>query len=149
MLAANPVISNLLVALCLMATCVGIHAAGLTLPLRWLRRRQVGRRVWPSIWLFIRLAGGIVLLHLIEITVWALFYVSRDAMPDLQSSLYFSAVTYTTTGYGDLVLPRDSQLVGAIEALTGILMCGWSTGFFFAVVSRMFEAVSAPVDTTS
>ena len=149
MLAESPVIFNLLVALCLMATCVVIHAAGLTLPLRWLRRRRVGRRVWPSIWLFIRLAGGIVLLHLIEITVWALFYASRDAMPDLQSSLYFSAVTYTTTGYGDLVLPRDSQLVGAIEALTGILMCGWSTGFFFAVVSRMFEAGSAPVDTTS
>lgn len=142
-----PVLSNLLIALCLMATCVAIHAAGLALSLRRLRRRPVGRRVWPSIWLFICLAGGIVLLHLIEITVWALFYASSQAMPDLHSSLYFSAVTYTTTGYGDLVLPRDSQLVGAIEALTGILMCGWSTGFFFAVVSRMFAA-SASVETT-
>jgi hypothetical protein len=58
-------------------------------------------------------------------------------MRDLQSALYFSAVTYTTTGYGDLVLPPDWRLVGAVEALTGILMCGWSTGFFFAVVSRV------------
>jgi hypothetical protein len=61
-------------------------------------------------------------------------------MPDMQASLYFSAVTYTTTGYGDLVLPKEWRLVGAIEALCGILMCGWSTGFFFAVVSRMFTA---------
>ena len=61
-------------------------------------------------------------------------------MADLPSALYFSAVTYTTTGYGDLVLPQEWRLVGAIEALTGILMCGWSTGFFFAVVSRMFRA---------
>jgi hypothetical protein len=45
-------------------------------------------------------------------------------MPDLQSALYFSAVTYTTTGYGDLVLSKEWRLVGAIEALTGILMCG-------------------------
>ena len=57
--------------------------------------------------------------------------------PDLASALYFSAVTYTTTGYGDVVLPEGWRLVGGVEALTGILMCGWSTGFFFAVVSRM------------
>ena len=65
------------------------------------------------------------------------------AMPDLPSALYFSAVTYTTTGYGDLVLPQVWRLVGAIEALTGILMCGWSTGFFFAVVNRILEARSS------
>jgi hypothetical protein len=57
-------------------------------------------------------------------------------MPDLTAALYFSAVTYTTTGYGDLVLAPEWRLVGAIEALTGILMCGWSTAFFVAVVSR-------------
>ena len=141
-------LATLLVAWCLMAPCVVIHAAGLALALRWLRRRPVVRRAWPSIWLFIRLAGWIVFLHLIEITVWALFYVSRGAMPDLQSGLYFSAVTYTTTGYGDLVLPREWQLLGGLEALTGILMCGWSTGFFFAVVSRMFQADATPLDET-
>jgi hypothetical protein len=139
-------VSKLLVAWCLMAICVVIHAAGLTWPLRRLRRQAIVRRAWPSTWLFIRVAGWIVLLHLIEITVWALFYVSSGAMPGVQSALYFSAVTYTTTGYGDLVLPREWQLVGAVEALTGILMSGWSTGFFFAVVSRMFEANAPPLD---
>jgi hypothetical protein len=48
-------------------------------------------------------------------------------------------------GYGDLVLPVAWRLVGGIEALTGILMCGWSTGFFFSVVSRMHAARPAPV----
>lgn len=84
-----------------------------------------------------------VFIHLVEITLWALFYLWRDAMPSLQSALYFSAVTYTTTGYGDLVLPENWRLVGAVEALTGILMCGWSTGFFFAAVSRMLQAHGA------
>jgi hypothetical protein len=60
-------------------------------------------------------------------------------MPDLPSALYFSAVTYTTTGYGDLVLNEGWRLLGAVEALTGILMCGWSTGFFFAIVNRLYE----------
>ncbi len=65
-------------------------------------------------------------------------------MADLPSALYFSAVTYTTTGYGDLLLPQEYRLVGAIEALTGILMCGWSTAFFVAVVTRMFRAEIKP-----
>ena len=80
----------------------------------------------------------IILCHLVEITVWASFYEWKGAMPDLQSALYFSAVTYTTTGYGDLVLPEAWRLVGGVEALTGILMCGWSTGFFFALVNQIF-----------
>jgi voltage-gated potassium channel Kch len=83
-----------------------------------------------------------VLLHLLEIVAWALYYVGAGALPDLQVAVYFSAVTYTTTGYGDVVLPQEWRLVGGIEALTGILMCGWSTGFFFAVLNRMFAQLA-------
>src|SRR5688572_3139361 len=141
-------LSKLLVAWCLMALCVVIHAVGLTLALRALDRRPAAKRARASIGLLTTLAGSIVFLHMIEITVWAVFYVCRQALPDLQSSLYFSAVTYTTTGYGDVVLPRGWQLLGAVEALTGILMSGLSTGFFFAVVSRMFTADGRPLDAT-
>lgn len=138
---------KLLAAWCLMGTCVVVHAAGITYSLRRLRSLPAPQLpFWRWMWLFNRLAGWIVLLHLIEISIWALFYEWRGAMPDLQSSVYFSAVTYTTTGYGDLVLPSEWRLVGAVEALTGILMCGWSTGFFFAVVSRMVETRTTAVD---
>jgi hypothetical protein len=131
---------KLLIAWCLLASNVVIHAYGVTFALRWLKGHDTLPRqgLWP--WVFVRLAGGIVLLHVVEITLWAFVYDLGRAMPDMQSALYFSAVTYTTTGYGDLVLPPDWRLVGAIEALTGILMCGWSTGFFFAVANRMHAA---------
>ena len=46
-------------------------------------------------------------------------------------------------GYGDLVLPQEWRLVGAVEGLTGILMCGLSTGLFFAVVSKFLAATPA------
>jgi hypothetical protein len=134
------VLSKLFVAWLVMALCVAVHAAGVALALRWMRGRRTGtHRFRPWTWLFVRLAGWIVLLHLVEIGAWAALYAMSGAMPDLQSAAYFSAVTYTTTGYGDLLLPRGWQLVGAVEALTGILMCGWSTGFFFAVVSRLLQ----------
>jgi hypothetical protein len=141
-------LTKLSIAWGLMAVCVGIHASGVTSAVRWLRRRKVPQQqMWPWTWLFIQLAAWILFLHFIEITVWALVYAWRDAISGIQSAWYFSAVTYTTTGYGDLVLPEDWRLVGAIEALTGILMCGWSTGFFFAVVSRMYTDRPTSVDT--
>jgi Ion channel len=130
-----------LIAWGLMASCVVVHAIGLTMAVRWARRRVIrSQRLWQWTQLFVELAGWVVLLHVIEITSWALFFAWTDAIPGpgLQRALYFSAVTYTTTGYGDVLLSQEWQLVGTIEALTGILMCGWSTGFFLAIVNRMY-----------
>jgi hypothetical protein len=132
------------VALCLMALTVAIHALGVTTAFRWLRRQAAQTLLVREWWLYIRLAGWMILLHLGEITIWGSFYVWRGAIDRLPSALYFSAVTYTTTGYGDLVLPEEWRLVGAVEALTGILMCGLSTGFFFAVVSRASTRALSP-----
>ena len=141
-------VRKLLMAWCLMALCVIVHAIGLTGAFRWFHRSPalVGPRFWPQTWLLIRIAGWLILLHLIEISLWALFYVWREGMLDLNSAFYFSSATYATVGYGDLVLPKELRLIGGIEALTGILMCGWSTAFFFAVVVRMYR--SSEVETT-
>jgi len=133
-------LSRLLLAFAFMALCVAIHASGLSLALRrieWEPDTTLKFVHWT--WRFVRVAAWIVVLHLCEIAAWAGLYVWKTAMPDLPTAMYFSAVTYTTTGYGDLVLPEAWRLVGAVEALTGILMCGWSTGFFFAIVSRGLE----------
>jgi|SRR5687768_2426104 len=130
---------KILIAAALLTLCVVIHAGGITWAVRRVRRREVpGQPMWPWLRLFVRVAASIVLLHVAEIATWALAYVWGGAIAGIQAAAYFSAVTYTTTGYGDVVLPEDWRIVGAIEALTGILMCGWSTGFFFAVVSRMY-----------
>ena len=121
-----------------MALCVAIHASGLAVALRKLRTwRGPTDNYWSSTWLYVRVAAWTVLLHLLEISVWAVFYTTANAFEDVPASIYFSAVTYTTTGYGDLLLPATWRIVGGVEALTGILMCGWSTGFFFAVTSRI------------
>ena len=132
-------LSKTIAALLLVAACVSIHAAGLSAAFRWMPRRRefyVGYWHWTSV--FTGLAAWMIVLHLLEIAAWAIFYQWNGTMPDVGSALYFSAVTYTTTGYGDLVLPREWRLLSGVEALVGILMCGWSTGFFFAVVTRMF-----------
>jgi Ion channel len=139
--------TNLLLSFSLMALCVAIHAVGVMGALRWLGRSPVpdDPRFWPPTWLLIRIASWLVLLHLLEISLWALLYTWGHAMPDVHAAFYFSSVTYTTVGYGDLVLPEAWRLIGGVEALTGLLMCGWSTGFFFALVSRLHHAQQAAV----
>ena len=132
---------RLIVAFTLMALCVTIHAAGIAGALRRVRWLGIsGHTFWSSLGLFIVLAVWIVVLHLSEIAVWAWAFVRGGALVDMPTALYFSAVTYTTTGYGDIVLPPPWRLDGGVEALTGILMCGWSTGFFFAIVNRLYGA---------
>jgi hypothetical protein len=137
------VLTKLLLAFTVMAGCVVIHTSGVTWALRRLvRERDAGQQFWALTWTCIRLAALMVLCHLVEIVLWGLLYLAAAALPDPHAAFYFSAVTYTTTGYGDLVLPPEWRLVGGIEALTGILMSGWSTAFFFAVLSGMYASRS-------
>lgn len=133
-------LTKLLVGFSLMALCVVIHAMGLIAVFRWMKRPRAhdAGDFWPLAWTLIRIASWVVFLHLMQILVWAFMYAWRGAMADFATAAYFSAVTYTTTGYGDLVLPEEWRLVGGVEALTGILMCGLSTGLFFAVYTKVF-----------
>ena len=121
-----------------MAVTVAMHAAGFSALLRaMMRSHALDRSGFQSATLFvISLTFWLLLIHLAEIAVWGLFYCWQGCMPDAESAFYFSGVTYTTVGYGDLVLPKPWRMLAPVEALTGILMCGLSTGLFFALVSQ-------------
>lgn len=82
-------------------------------------------------------AIGLFALHSAEIWLYAALYWQRDVFTSFEQGLYFSTSTYATIGYGDLVLPLESRLIGAIEGANGILLFGWSTAFLFSVVDRM------------
>ncbi len=132
-------IARFAIAWLLMALCVAIHATGLTAAFRRIESADISVRsgFWGWTRALIALAGWTILIHVLEIALWGIFYSWKGVFDDFGTALYFSAATYTTTGYGDVVLPSDWHLIGAIEALTGILMNGLSTGFFFAAVNRM------------
>ena len=126
----------------LVALTVTVHAAGLAALLRSLLKSRTSppTHFWPITCLLVRLAWWLILIHLLEITVWALFYIWQGCLPDAESAFYFSGVTYTTIGYGDLVLPVRWRALAPAEGLTGILMSGLSAGMFFAVVSRIYTS---------
>jgi Ion channel len=129
-----------LIAGSLVAVTVAVHAAGLAALLRSLMTShgELPSRFWPIAWMLIRVTWILILIHLVEIAVWALFYVWSGSLPDAEAAFYFSGVTYATVGYGDLVLQEPWRMLAPVEGLTGILMGGLSTGFFFAVLSKVF-----------
>ena len=73
-------------------------------------------------------------LHCIETTMWALYYMESGSLPDFATALYFSILSYATIGYGDIVLPAQERLVGAMEGMVGTMMSGWSVALIVATL---------------
>lgn len=84
----------------------------------------------------VRVTSATIVLHLVQILLWTGFYRWK-CFPALESAFYFSATSYSTVGYGDIVLPRFWRLLGPIESVTGVLMCGLSGSLLFALVTRL------------
>jgi hypothetical protein len=129
-------------ALGLTAATVVIHGLGTVAATGRAIRRWAGRsdrlgRLVAEL-LMARLVGALLLLHLAEAGVWALFFVLVGGLPDLESAAYFSLTSYTTVGYGDVLLPEPWRLLGPIEAAVGVLMLGWSTGILVAVIGTIY-----------
>ena len=89
--------------------------------------------------LMVMLFAGILFLHFTQTSLWALFYYTQGLFSDFETALYFSMVSFTTIGYGDVLLPRRWRLLGVIEGFSGVLLCGISTAFIFAVMNAMLQ----------
>jgi hypothetical protein len=93
---------------------------------------------WRSGTLIVRFTSIIIILHVLQILLWAWFYRWK-CFPSWESALYFSTGSYSTVGTGDLLLPRTWRILGVVESGTGVLMGGISAGIIFAVITRLVE----------
>ena len=78
--------------------------------------------------------------HLIEIALWAGLFLICGEFQEFGIAYYFSAVNYTTLGYGDLIMSPSWKLLGPLESADGALMFGVSTAMIFTVIVRLVEA---------
>jgi hypothetical protein len=130
------------IALALLVACVIIQGLGTLLLIHWLARVHhifESPSILIRVGLLVRLFVSIVLLHLIQIGLWAAVFWQTGQLPTLEAAVYLSLVTYSTIGFGDVVLQPPWRVLTGIEGLTGILLMGWSTAFAFTVISRMYE----------
>ena len=123
---------------------VGMHGFGLLGLSRLLRLESREERVAHISPLSARglastlgLVLGLFTLHGLEIWLYALLFFALGALPDLETSVYFSTITYGTVGFDDHNFAEQWRLVAAIEGINGVLLLGWTTAFFVSLVSRL------------
>jgi hypothetical protein len=88
-----------------------------------------------------------MVVHFIEVAVWALIYLSVNATPTGHDVLYFAFVNYTTLGYGDIIPVERWKLLGPLTAMNGVLLFGWSTAFIYAVLRRVLAHIMPDIGT--
>ncbi len=129
----------LLVSITLSLQCGG--AATLILWIRSIPREIHGVRVFHCAALVMQTTVAVILLHGIVILLWASCY-RWLCLPSWESAFYFSASSYATVGYGDVVLPSKWRLLGPLESMVGMLMSGVSIGLLFAAVTHLVDGDS-------
>src|SRR5215510_6923812 len=126
----------------LVACTLSVQCAGMGLLIHWARlffaRNVSSLRPLRAAILIVRFTTAIVILHLLQITLWAGFY-RWICLRSWESAFYFSTTAYSTVGSGDLLLPSTWRTLGALESITGVLMCGLSASFLFALVMRFVQ----------
>ncbi len=132
---------KIIIAAALMVATTAIHGGGMLLAMQIFAAQKV-----PSANRLkgISMISAVVILmfvaSVLEVLVWAITYLSLNAIQDFELALYFSMVTFTTLGYGDVVLAEDWRLLGSFEAANGIIMFGWTTAIVIAAVQRHYFA---------
>ncbi len=125
---------------CLMALIHAVGVIGITRGLgleeRSLRLHRVNL---SALGLLLTMALMLFTLHIIEIWLFAVFYLEVDALNNIETALFYSASTYVTLGQPDIAFPQGWRLVGATEALVGLLLVGWSTGVFISDMNKLLR----------
>jgi hypothetical protein len=138
----------LVLALVLTVLTVVVHSLGSYLSINsvaWLWDKAIIGRHRPRIGLLMAwLVSMLLLTHLVEVGLWSFVYCWWGMLPDLSTALYYSLTSYTTVGYGDVLLAPSWRMLGPLEAMVGVLMLGWSTAMIVAALNRIYREVLNP-----
>src|SRR5579863_9508873 len=119
-----------------------LQSLGVAALVAWVRRILAGDMrnlgVFRFAALLVRLAMAVVVLHGMEVLLWATCFNWR-CLPSWGSAIYFSASSYSTLSCNDVSLPTEWRTLGPLESVIGVLMCGISASFLFAIVTRLIN----------
>lgn len=87
--------------------------------------------------------GGLISMmlftHLSEVVAWAEILTLFKAMPDFHTAFYFAGETYTTVGFGDVILPLQWRQMALFISISGLFSFGWTTGILVGMVHKIYE----------
>ncbi len=136
--------AEVILGLCLILASMIIHSVGMyqvmhRFELNWPtylnERNEIRRQIY-----FFYLVSLILCAHLVEVLIIATAVWSVDAISDFRTAFYFSGETYTTLGYGDVLLPGGWRQLALFIAMCGLLTFGWTTGVLVSIVGKTYDA---------
>ncbi len=122
---------------------VVVHVCGMGLITERANRLPGGGTTgWrPMLKFLVRLAIAALLataLHAFEAATWAATYMHIGALSGGRAAMLYSLGAMTSYGHVGLFLPPEWQLLGALEALNGMMLFGLTTAFLFAIIQRIW-----------
>jgi hypothetical protein len=78
----------------------------------------------------------IMLAHTVEVWLWAFVLLFTGALSELEPAVYFALVSFTTAGFGDIVLTSQWRLLSALIAANGFILFGWSVAYMVELVRK-------------
>ena len=130
----------------MMAMTIAIHAVGSA---KWLAflgaRKSHWRQTGSPVVLFnaiILTALVLLFLHMFEVILWAVLYVLLQewtGLTNMSDAIYFSVITFTTVGYGDMTLNESARILSGMEGMIGITVFGLTTATLFVVMQRVWK----------
>lgn len=134
-------LTNVLLGLATMTVCLSLQLALLLLVLRYYVRHE-GEISNPSMWSSLVVLNSVMLMlvagNVGQVCLWALVFRLLGEFQTFGDALYHSMVNFATLGYGDIVMSPAHRLLGAMEAVNGVLMIGVSTA---ALMSAFNDAI--------
>lgn len=128
----------LTVGLLAMLACLGLQALASAVAARYFARTADGpMSSWRAV--FLQIATLMIMLMLgnvVQIAFWAVLYRVLGGFDEFETAVYFSGVTFTSLGYGDVVLSGRLRLLAPLQAANGLMMFGITTALFYAAIQR-------------
>ncbi len=135
----------LLIGLPVMLLCLAIQTALTGVSVQYFLRRVAPGA--PPIRTLgnIRLLMGVMLIlmlgNLLQITLWGALFLWLGEFTELYEAVYHSTVNYASLGYGDIVMSKNWKLLGPLEAVNGVLMCGMTAGVLMGILQAQIKQI--------
>ena len=137
---------NVLLGLFIIGLTVVIQAIGtnywLKLFISAQKRLSIDEFKKRTVRILILTSSFLISLHLVQASIWALLYLLLPGVTEFQTfekAVYFSLVTFTTLGYGEITIESGNRILAGLEAVNGIILIGWSTAFMFFVYQEILK----------
>jgi hypothetical protein len=136
-------LTTLIVGIPVMLLCLAIQTSLTGVAVQYYLRHIPAQGIRMNVRGNIRLLMAVMLIlmlgNVLQITVWGLLFILLGEFTEFYEAIYHAAVNYSSLGYGDFVMSKSWKLLGPLEAVNGVLMCGMTAGVLMGILQAQIK----------